>query len=86
MDRSNDPEADGVFSNAPIFNFNDGKVKFNTNPVDNANDQYGTSSGFLPKSLFTAKRPVTWRFAYFRFSVTLSTLRASDRSRLFVAG
>jgi hypothetical protein len=25
------PDADGRFDNAPIFNFNDGKVKFNAN-------------------------------------------------------
>ena len=45
------PDADGQFENAPYFNFNDGKVKFDTNWFDNANDNYGSASGFLPKSL-----------------------------------
>ena len=46
------PDADGSFDNAPIFNFNDGKVKFDNNYVDNANENYGAASGFVPKSLF----------------------------------
>ncbi len=45
------PEADGDFSKAPNFNFNDGKVKFDTNWVSNANDNYGSVSGAVPKSL-----------------------------------
>ncbi len=45
------PDADGKFVNAPIFNFNDGKLKFNTNWFNNANDNYGSVSAFLPKSL-----------------------------------
>ena len=45
------PDADGQWNKAPIFNFNDGKVKFNTNWVSNANENYGSTSGFLPKSL-----------------------------------
>ncbi|MFH1162228.1 MAG: hypothetical protein V1696_03065 [Candidatus Jorgensenbacteria bacterium] len=51
MDESNDPEADGDFSKAPNFNFNDGKVKFDTNWVSNTNDNYGSVSGAVPKSL-----------------------------------
>lgn len=51
MGKGNIPDADGDFSNAPIFNFNDGKVKFNANWFDNANDKYGSVSGFVPKSL-----------------------------------
>ena len=50
-DRSNDPDADGKFNKAPIVNFNDGKVKFNTNWFDNANDNYGSASALLAKSL-----------------------------------
>ena len=45
------PDADGRFGNAPYFNFNDGKVKFNTDDVSNPNDNYGSASGFLSKSL-----------------------------------
>ena len=45
------PDADGQFDNAPIFNFNDGQLKFNTNWVSNANDHYGSASGFIPKPL-----------------------------------
>jgi len=43
--------ADGDFSNAPIFNFNDNEVKFNANWFNNANENYGSVSGFLPKLL-----------------------------------
>ncbi len=43
------PNADGDFSKSSIFNFNDDKLKFNTNDVSNANDNYGSVSGFLPK-------------------------------------
>jgi hypothetical protein len=51
------PDADGDFSHAPIFNFNDGKVKFDANRVDNANDNYGSASGFLPKSFLNTEMP-----------------------------
>ena len=47
----NYPDADGQFDNAPYFNFNDSQVKFDTNWFDNANDNYGSASGFSPKSL-----------------------------------
>jgi len=57
MDESNNsPDADGQFNNAPIFNFNDDKVKFNTNFVSNANDNYGSVSGFVPKFLLITKK------------------------------
>jgi hypothetical protein len=49
MESGKTPDADGKFWNAPIFNFNDDKLKFNTNDVSNANDNYGSVSGFLPK-------------------------------------
>ena len=45
------PDDDGQFDNAPYFNFNDGKLKFDTNWSDNATANYGSSSGFLPKCL-----------------------------------
>jgi hypothetical protein len=43
-------DGDGQFGHAPYFNFND-KAKFDTNDVSNANDNYGSSSGFVSKSL-----------------------------------
>jgi hypothetical protein len=49
------PDADGDFSNAPIFNFNDGKVKFDDNWLNNANENYGSASGFVPKSFLSNK-------------------------------
>ena len=55
MDGDNYPEADGGFSKSPYFNFNDGKVKFDTNFVDNPNDNFGSVSGFLSKSLHSKK-------------------------------
>lgn len=51
MDKDSYPDADERFTNAPYFNFNDGKVKFDTNWFDNANDNYGSVSGFVPKPL-----------------------------------
>lgn len=56
MDKDNSPDADVRFDHAPIFNFNDGKVKFDTNWFDNANGNYGSASAFVPKSLqYSAK-------------------------------
>ena len=52
INKNNYPEADGAFSKSPYLNFNDGKVKINAKDVDNANDNYGSASAFLPKSLF----------------------------------
>jgi hypothetical protein len=57
MGQGNHPNADGTFDHAPYFNFNDGKVKFNTNEVDNPNDNYGSVSLFLPKSLLMGDAP-----------------------------
>lgn len=55
MENGKTPDADGVFSKAPIFNFNDDKLKFDTNDVSNANDNYGSVSGFVPKYLIYTK-------------------------------
>lgn len=55
MGESKIPDADGQFVNAPIFNWNDGKLHFNNNWTNNANKQYGSASGFLPKSLLKMK-------------------------------
>lgn len=41
------PDADGLFDYAPIFDFDVGKVKFDAVWVSNANDFYGSASGFL---------------------------------------
>jgi len=56
MGEDNTPDADGDFSNAPILNFNDDRLKFDTNWFDNANDNYGSVSAFLPKSLLRGRR------------------------------
>ena len=61
MDKDNYPEADGQFDNAPYFNFNDGKVKFDTDWVSNANENYGSVSGFLPKSLLIMRNGHLYR-------------------------
>ena len=52
------PNADGDFSKSPIFNFNDDKLKFNTNDVSNANENYGSVSGFLPKYLYVRAKGI----------------------------
>ena len=45
------PDADGVFEYALYVKFNDDDLKFDYNDADNANDNYGSASGFLPKCL-----------------------------------
>ncbi len=56
MGEGNIPDADGQFENAPYVNFNDGQLKFDTNWFDNANDNYGSASGFSPKSFLKNRR------------------------------
>lgn len=51
MDKGKYSDSDVRFDNAPYFNFNDGKVKFDTNFASNANENYGSASGLVPKSL-----------------------------------
>ena len=41
------PDADGDFSHAPLFDFNDGGVKFNAFWYDYADEHYGSASAFL---------------------------------------
>ena len=43
------PGADGDFSEAPIFHFDDGRVRFSTLWVSCAYDYYGSASGFVPQ-------------------------------------
>lgn len=43
------PGADGDFSDAPIFYFNVGRVRFNAYWFDLARDYFGSSSAFLPQ-------------------------------------
>ena len=40
--------ADGRFSGAPVFDFDDGRVRFSTRWVSGADGDYGSASGFLP--------------------------------------
>lgn len=55
MDKDIYPDSDVRFDNCPYFNFNDGKVKFDTNWFDNANENYGSASAVVPKSLIIQK-------------------------------
>ena len=48
--RRQNPDGDSVFSKSLNVNFNDDKVKFDNRNLDNPNDNYGSVSGFLPKS------------------------------------
>ena len=41
------PDADGDFSGAPIFHFNDGEVKFDAGWYDLAYEYYGSASAFV---------------------------------------
>jgi hypothetical protein len=43
------PEADGDFSHAPFFRFDDDRVKFLAYWFGNARDNYGSASAFLPQ-------------------------------------
>jgi hypothetical protein len=61
--RGQNPDGDGKFVNAPIFNWNDGKLHFNTNWTNNANKQYGSASGFAPKFSFAKKTSKRMSFA-----------------------
>jgi len=79
MDKGKNPDADGKFVNAPIFNFNDDKLKFNTNRVDNANDHYGSASAFLPKSLLIAQEGVRMDRPLVVMSMILTILRSFFR-------
>lgn len=45
------PGADGDFSDAPIFKFSDGKVKFDDDWTARAYDKCGSASAFLPQSI-----------------------------------
>jgi hypothetical protein len=42
-----DPGADGGFSGAPLFLFNDGEVRFYANWFDDAGEGYGSASAFV---------------------------------------
>jgi|GEM_PF-3838015 len=50
-ERQNSPNADGKFYNSLYFNWNDGQLNFDNNWSDNANQNYGSASGFLLVSL-----------------------------------
>jgi hypothetical protein len=41
------PDADGDFSDAPIFGFDGGKVKFYADWFGNAHGSYGSASAFV---------------------------------------
>lgn len=43
------PEADGQFSDAPLFDFRGGRVEFDARDVARARDLCGTASGFSPQ-------------------------------------
>lgn len=42
------PDADGNFENSPYFGFYGGWLEFQTGKFEDANDLYGSASGFLP--------------------------------------
>ena len=45
------PGTGGQFVGAPLFNWYDGKLLFNTSWTYNTNEQFGSASGFLPQEL-----------------------------------
>jgi len=44
-----DPDADGDFSSAPLFDFRGGEVGFSAGWFDGAGERYGSASAFLPQ-------------------------------------
>lgn len=42
------PDGDGIFENSPYFGFYGGWLEFQTGRFEDANDLYGSASGFLP--------------------------------------
>ncbi len=64
MDEGNTPDADGQFENVPYLNFNDGKFQLDNNWFDNANDNYGSASGFSPKSLLKKRQRASLRMPF----------------------
>jgi hypothetical protein len=44
------PDDEAEFWNSPYLNFNDDKLKFDMNDVDNPNENYGSVSFSVPKS------------------------------------
>lgn len=60
MGRDKYPDSDDRFDKAPYFNFDDDKVKFDTKWVSNANSNYGSASGFVPKSLLNQQKVSEW--------------------------
>ena len=58
MGKNNSPDDADRFDHAPNLYFNDDKLKFDTNYVDNANQNFGSASGFVPKSLLLIKEVV----------------------------
>ena len=57
------PDSDDRFDNAPYFNFDDDKVKFDAYWFDNANDNCGSVSGFVPK-FFPYQQKVSARIPF----------------------
>ena len=47
MDKGKFLDADGQLSNFLYFSWNDGKLHFNDNWADNANQNFGSAFGFL---------------------------------------
>ena len=43
------PDGDGIFKNSPYFGFYGGWLEFQTGRFEDANDLYGSASGFLPQ-------------------------------------
>ena len=65
IDRDKTPDSDVRFDHAPYLKFNDGKVKTDTNRVDNVNKKYGSASASLPsfpKSLFVLQKALQSAF------------------------
>lgn len=75
------PGADVRFDHSPNFNFNDDKVKFDTNHIANANDNYGSPSGFVPKFLSIGKGVLMTPFLLRRMPLNESNRRAFSRFR-----
>ena len=69
------PDDEAEFSNSPYLNFNDDKLKFDMNDVDKPNENYGSVSVSVPKSLLTGR----WGIREDALSLTYSPASVSTR-------
>mgnify|MGYP001607474922 CR=1 FL=1 len=77
-------DSDVRFDHAPIFNFNDDQVKFDTNSQSNANENYGSASGFVPKSLPHHIKGIQFRMPFILKGLCVRSNPSAEHSAYFI--